>query len=55
MAIFDLLQPPLRSWKEITRELAGQTDPNKILELSEELNRALAEKKRSDGCRMRLP
>jgi hypothetical protein len=31
----------LRPWKEIARELAEQTDPEKICELSHELNQAL--------------
>jgi len=38
-------QPTSGSWREIARELANQTNTKKIAELSEELNRALAEQK----------
>jgi hypothetical protein len=34
-------QPPSRPWQEIARELAGQSDLEKIRELSHELNEAL--------------
>ena len=37
--------PPSRPWKDVARELAGQTDFKKIAELSAELNKALAEQK----------
>lgn len=35
--------PPNRPWREIARELAHETDRNKISELLEQLNRALEE------------
>lgn len=38
---------PTRDWKEIARELAGEKNPSKIIALSEELNRAIAEQNRN--------
>jgi hypothetical protein len=37
---------PVRSWQEIAAEAARETDPNRIVELSEELARALEERDR---------
>jgi|HubBroStandDraft_5_1064220.scaffolds.fasta_scaffold414697_2 hypothetical protein len=34
---------PLRPWREIARELAWETDPKRIDELTEELDRAITE------------
>jgi hypothetical protein len=35
--------PPLRPWREISRELANETNRNRIIELHYELSRALDE------------
>ncbi|HZQ24197.1 MAG TPA: hypothetical protein VFA89_15500 [Terriglobales bacterium] len=32
---------PIRTWQEIAAEVAKETDPKKLIELAEELNRAL--------------
>ena len=40
---FDRALIPSRPWREIARELARETNRDRITELSEELNRALAE------------
>jgi predicted P-loop ATPase/GTPase len=34
---------PARPWRVIAQELARETNPRRVIELSEELNRALAE------------
>ncbi len=34
-------QPVLRPWREIAQEVATEHDPNRILELTDELNAAL--------------
>jgi hypothetical protein len=39
----DPVPPPLRPWREISRELANETNRNRIIELHYELNRALDE------------
>jgi 16S rRNA U1498 N3-methylase RsmE len=39
---------PLRPWQDIARELAQQTNREKIAELAEELNRALEEQQGLD-------
>jgi hypothetical protein len=39
----DPVPPPLRPWREISRELASETDRNRIIELHYELNRTLDE------------
>jgi hypothetical protein len=39
----DPVPPPLRPWREISRELANETNHNRIIELHYELNRALDE------------
>jgi hypothetical protein len=39
----DPAPPPLRPWREISRELANETNRDRIIKLHRELNRALAE------------
>jgi hypothetical protein len=39
----DPAPPPLRPWREISRELANETNRDRIIKLHHELNRALAE------------
>jgi hypothetical protein len=39
-----------RPWQEIARELARETDRERIAELREELNRAIAEQKIITRC-----
>jgi hypothetical protein len=39
----DPAPPPLRPWREISRELADETNRDRIIKLHHELNRALAE------------
>lgn len=36
-------QPPSRPWRDIARELAKETNRERIAELAHELNRALSE------------
>jgi hypothetical protein len=39
---------PARSWREVARELARETNRDRVVELSHELNRALDEQMRDN-------
>jgi hypothetical protein len=41
--IKQMLRFVMRPWREIARELTKETDQRKLIQLSEELNRAIAE------------
>ena len=46
---------PLRSWREIAKQAAEELDPNNVLQLAEELIRALdrESRKRVDGVKVK--
>ena len=45
----DPVKPPSRPWREIAHELANETNRQRITELADELNNALAEQGHRSG------